>query len=66
MPDLDAGSAKAVGLGAGLLRENENSCTLADPAGHPFDLCRFPANQETTVMGVMLVFPSVAMPLPGE
>ena len=51
--DLNAGPAKAAGLGAGLLRTNENWYTLADPAGHPFDLCLFPAKQETTLMGVM-------------
>ena len=57
MPDLDAGSAKAIGLGAELLRENDNWYTLADPAGHPFDPCLFPAKQETTIMGVMLDCP---------
>jgi catechol-2,3-dioxygenase len=30
---------------------------MADPAGHPFDLCLFPAKQETTLMGVMLDCP---------
>ncbi len=57
VPDLDAGAAKAAELGARRLRENENWYTLADPAGHPFDLCRFPAKQETTIMGVMLDCP---------
>ncbi len=57
VPDLDAGSAKAIGLRAELLRENDNWYTLADPAGHPFDLCLFPAKQETTIMGVMLDCP---------
>jgi catechol 2,3-dioxygenase-like lactoylglutathione lyase family enzyme len=57
VPDLDAGSAKAVELGAELLRKNENWYTLADPAGHPFDLCLFPAKQEITLMGVMLDCP---------
>jgi catechol 2,3-dioxygenase-like lactoylglutathione lyase family enzyme/predicted enzyme related to lactoylglutathione lyase len=57
VPDLDAGAAKAVGLGAGLLRKNETWYTLADPAGHPFDLCLFPARQEATLMGVMLDCP---------
>src|SRR2546430_3913343 len=51
VPDLDVGSAKAVELGAALLRKTENWHTLADPAGHPFDLCLFPAKQETTLMG---------------
>src|ERR1700691_6244578 len=43
VPDLDAGSAKAVELGAELLRKRENWYTLADPAGRPLDLCLFPA-----------------------
>ncbi|GAA0808510.1 VOC family protein [Spirilliplanes yamanashiensis] len=38
-PDLDAGTARAVSLGARLLRRTGTRCTLADPAGHPFDLC---------------------------
>jgi Glyoxalase-like domain len=57
VPDLGVGSARAVGLGARLLRENESWVTLADPAGHPFDLCLFPANQQITLMGVMLDCP---------
>jgi catechol 2,3-dioxygenase-like lactoylglutathione lyase family enzyme len=57
VPDLDAGEAKAVGLGAELLSKSENWFTLADPAGHPFDLCLFPGKAETTVMGVMLDCP---------
>src|SRR5215469_1470036 len=52
-----ADSAKAVELGAELLRKNENWYTLADPAGHPFDLCLFPAKQKTMLMGVMLDCP---------
>nr|WP_296063835.1 VOC family protein [uncultured Actinoplanes sp.] len=57
VPDLEAAAAKAVGLGAELLRRNESWYTLADPAGHPFDLCRYPQRQDTTVMGVMLDCP---------
>jgi catechol 2,3-dioxygenase-like lactoylglutathione lyase family enzyme len=57
VPDLEAATARAAGLGAELLRKNETWYTLADPAGHPFDLCLFPADQETTVMGVMLDCP---------
>src|SRR5689334_2034417 len=57
VPDLDAGVAAAVELGAELLRKNETWPTLADPAGHPFDLCLFPAKPELTVMGVMLDCP---------
>jgi catechol-2,3-dioxygenase len=57
VPDLDAGAQRAVDLGATLLRRNEAWYTLADPAGHPFDLCLFPDKQETTLMGVMLDCP---------
>ncbi|GHJ47897.1 hypothetical protein Cs7R123_52390 [Catellatospora sp. TT07R-123] len=61
VPDLDAGAARAVELGAELLRRNETWYTLADPAGHPFDLCLFPARQETTLMGVMLDCPDAGL-----
>jgi catechol 2,3-dioxygenase-like lactoylglutathione lyase family enzyme len=54
VPDIEAGAARAVSLGASPLRENEAWHTLADPAGHPFDLCRFP---EPSLMGVMLDCP---------
>jgi catechol-2,3-dioxygenase len=57
VPDLDAASARAVELGAALLRRNETWLTLADPAGHPFDLCLNADDPNTTVMGVMLDCP---------
>jgi catechol 2,3-dioxygenase-like lactoylglutathione lyase family enzyme len=38
--DLDAGQARAVELGATLLRDGKQWRTFADPAGHPFDLSR--------------------------
>jgi catechol-2,3-dioxygenase len=57
VPDLAAGTARAVELGATLLRENETWNTLADPAGHPFDLCLKADDPRTTVMGVMLDCP---------
>ncbi|MFF5290594.1 VOC family protein [Paractinoplanes globisporus] len=57
VPDLDAGAARAVELGAELLRKNESWYTLADPAGHPFDLCLFPEKPQPTLMGVMLDCP---------
>ena len=57
VPDLDAGEAKAAELGAELLAKSDTWHTLADPAGHPFDLCLFPGKQETTVMGVTLDCP---------
>jgi catechol 2,3-dioxygenase-like lactoylglutathione lyase family enzyme len=37
--DVPAYTAKAVELGATVLRESERWTTLADPTGHPFDLC---------------------------
>ena len=57
VPDLAAGTQKAVELGAKLLQENERWNTLADPAGHPFDLCLAQDNETTTLMGVMLDCP---------
>lgn len=57
VPDVAAATERAVGLGATLLRENETWNTLADPAGHPFDLCRYPDNPRPTLMGVMLDCP---------
>jgi catechol-2,3-dioxygenase len=59
VPDIGAGTAKAVELGAKLLRKNETWHTLADPAGHPFDLCLKADDPRTTVMGLMLDCPDV-------
>jgi catechol-2,3-dioxygenase len=61
VPDLEAGSARAVELGAELLRRNDSWYTLADPAGHPFDLCLFPSAQSSVALaGVMLDCPDSA------
>jgi catechol-2,3-dioxygenase len=57
VPELDPATARAVALGATLLRRNETWHTLADPAGHPFDLCLKADNLGTTLMGVMLDCP---------
>jgi predicted enzyme related to lactoylglutathione lyase len=57
VPDIDAAADKAVSLGATLLRRAERWHTLADPAGHPFDLCVKEDDPNTTVMGVMLDCP---------
>jgi predicted enzyme related to lactoylglutathione lyase len=57
VPDLEAGAAHAIALGAVLLRKNETWHTLADPAGHPFDLCLNADDPRTTLMGVMLDCP---------
>ena len=48
---------RAVELGATLLRRERAWHTLADPAGHPFDLCLNPDDPRTTLMGVMLDCP---------
>ena len=52
--------ARAEGLGATLLRRNETWHTLADPAGHPFDVCLNADDPRTTLMGVMLDCPDAA------
>ena len=54
-PDVAAEGAQR--LGASLLRRNERWYTLADPAGHPFDLCANPGDPRTILMGVMLDCP---------
>jgi catechol-2,3-dioxygenase len=57
VPDLEAGLARAVELGGALLSKNETWYTVADPAGHPLDLCLNAADPNTTLMGVMLDCP---------
>jgi catechol 2,3-dioxygenase-like lactoylglutathione lyase family enzyme len=60
VPDLEAGTERAVALGASLLSRNETWYTLADPAGHPFDLCLKADDPNTTLMGVTLDCPDAA------
>jgi catechol-2,3-dioxygenase len=57
VPDLDEATARAEKLGATVLRRNETWHTLADPAGHSFDLCLNADDPRTTLMGVMLDCP---------
>jgi catechol-2,3-dioxygenase len=57
VPDLDAAAERAQELGATVLRRNESWHTLADPAGHPFDLALSPEATGTTLAGVMLDCP---------
>jgi catechol-2,3-dioxygenase len=57
VPDLEVGLARALELGGVLLNKNETWYTVADPAGHPFDLCLKADDPNTTVMGVMLDCP---------
>ena len=60
VPDLEAGTARAREAGATLLKENETWHTLADPAGHPFDLCLNADDPQITLMGIMLDCPDAA------
>ncbi|WP_432824656.1 VOC family protein [Dactylosporangium sp. CA-092794] len=57
VPDLEAALTHAESLGGTLLRRNETWHTVADPAGHPFDLCLNPGTPAVTLMGVMLDCP---------
>ncbi|GAA1863079.1 VOC family protein [Myceligenerans crystallogenes] len=50
-PDVPGASARAVEQGATVLAEEERWTTLADPSGHPFDLC-VTDGADTTVVGV--------------
>ncbi|HEV6951799.1 MAG TPA: VOC family protein [Promicromonospora sp.] len=60
VPDLAAASARAVELGATVLRENEQWVTLADPAGHPFDVCLKEGVDGVTVMGATFDCPDAS------
>jgi catechol 2,3-dioxygenase-like lactoylglutathione lyase family enzyme len=57
VPDIDVAARRAEELGAIVLRRNERWHTLADPAGHPFDLCVNADDPRTTLMSVMLDCP---------
>jgi catechol-2,3-dioxygenase len=61
VPDIEAGAARAVELGATRLATSDTWITLADPAGHPFDLCLKPEDPNTTLMAVMLDCPDAAV-----
>jgi catechol-2,3-dioxygenase len=54
VPDLDAAADRAVALGATRLGGGETWHTLADPAGHPFDLCKNDDDQPMTVFAATL------------
>jgi predicted enzyme related to lactoylglutathione lyase len=57
VPDLEAALDRVVALGGALLDKSESWYTVADPAGHPFDLCLNADDPNHTVMGVMLDCP---------
>ncbi len=52
--DIDTAAQDAVELGASRLGGGETWHTLADPAGHPFDLCRSEENDATTIFAVTI------------
>jgi catechol-2,3-dioxygenase len=57
VPELDTATDRAVALGATPLRRDDGRHTLADPAGHPFDLCLKTGATRTTLMGVTVDCP---------
>ncbi|GLY32313.1 VOC family protein [Kineosporia sp. NBRC 101731] len=60
VPDIDAAAEQAQRLGATVLQRNEHWHTLADPAGHPFDLAQSPDADGITLAGVMLDCPDAS------
>ncbi len=60
VPELDAATHRAVALGATALHRTDTWHTLADPAGHPFDLCLKADEPRTTLMGVTMDCPDAA------
>jgi catechol-2,3-dioxygenase len=61
VPDLEAALSQVESLGGTLLRRNESWITVADPAGHPFDLCLKADDPHPTLMGVMLDCPDAKL-----
>jgi catechol-2,3-dioxygenase len=57
VPDIDMAAERAQEIGASLLRRNEAWHTLADPAGHPFDLCVNTDNAGTSLADVAIDCP---------
>jgi predicted enzyme related to lactoylglutathione lyase len=58
--DIEAAAARAVELGATRLADGESWITLADPAGHPFDLCRLEGAEGTTLFAVTIDTPEAS------
>jgi predicted enzyme related to lactoylglutathione lyase len=57
---LESAVARAVALGATRLSEGSHWVTLADPAGHPFDLCERSATNPATGLWVTIDVPEAA------
>ncbi len=58
--DIEAAAARAVELGATRLADGDSWITLADPAGHPFDLCRLEGAEGTTLFAVTIDTPDAS------
>jgi len=61
VPDIDAGAERAIDLGATRLGGGENWRTLADPSGHPFDLCRNNDDDLTKIFAVTIDCPDAKL-----
>lgn len=57
VPELDPALERVLALGGTLLRRNERWLTVADPAGHPFDLARQPGGTAFELLGPVLDCP---------
>ncbi|MDG6105567.1 VOC family protein [Dactylosporangium aurantiacum] len=57
VPDLEPALRRAESLGGTLLRRNDRWLTVADPAGHPFDLCWQPGAPGVQLLGPVLDCP---------
>jgi catechol-2,3-dioxygenase len=57
VPDLEAAAGTAEKLGAVRLGGGDSWHTLADPSGHPFDLCRNSDNPSTLIYAVTIDCP---------
>jgi catechol-2,3-dioxygenase len=57
VPDIDTATECAQQLGAHVLRRNDGWHTLADPAGHPFDVCGNSQDARITLTGIMFDCP---------
>lgn len=57
VPELEPALERVLALGGTLLRRNERWLTVADPAGHPFDLNWQPGGDGITLLGPVLDCP---------
>ncbi len=60
VPDIEAAAIEAEKLGATRLGSAESWITLADPAGHPFDLCRNADDPPMSIFAATIDCPDAA------